>query len=146
MTATAEPAPPVRATIGQTAARLDRAPLRRVRNREGQWAWVLHRVTGLGVLAFLCLHIVDTSLMLQGEAAYNHLIKTVYQQWWFQPAEVALGGALVYHALNGLRVIVLDLWDDGIQHDHTLRRVVLGALLLVMAPLTVVMLWPFVVN
>ncbi|CAA9211325.1 MAG: hypothetical protein AVDCRST_MAG77-282 [uncultured Chloroflexi bacterium] len=122
---------------------LDRAPLMRVRNREGQWAWALHRLTGLGVLGFLCLHIIDTALLLQGEVAYNHLIKGVYQQWWFQPAEIALGGALVYHTLNGLRVITLDFWEDGIRHDRTLRRAVLLAFLAIMLPLGVVMVWPF---
>lgn len=130
--------------VGVSAPRLDRATLRRVRNREGQWAWALHRVTGLGVLAFLCMHIIDTSLMLAGEEAYNHLIKSVYQQWWFQPAEIALGGALVFHAFNGLRVIAIDLWEGAVQHDRLLRRIVAGAVVATMVPLTVVMLWPFV--
>jgi len=122
---------------------LDRTPLRVLRNREGHWAWVLHRLTGLGVLGFLCLHVLDTSMMLLGEDAYNHLIKSVYQQWWFQPAEVALGGALVYHALNGLRIIVLDLWEGGLRHDPLLRRLVVWSFLVMMIPLGGVMLWPF---
>ncbi|HEU5315196.1 MAG TPA: succinate dehydrogenase, cytochrome b556 subunit [Chloroflexota bacterium] len=123
---------------------LDRTPLRALRNREGHWAWALHRLTGLGVLAFLCMHVVDTSLMLAGEEAYNHLIRSVYQQWWFQPAEVALGGALVYHTLNGLRIIALDFWEGGIRHDPLLRRLVAGGVVAVMVPLTAVMLLPFV--
>ena len=118
--------------------------MRELRNREGQWAWALHRITGLGVLAFLCMHVIDTSLMLAGEEAYNHLIRSVYQQWWFQPAEVALGGALVYHTLNGLRVIALDFWEAGIAHDRLLRRLVAGGVLAVMVPLGAVMLWPFI--
>ena len=122
---------------------LDRTPLRALRNREGQWAWVLHRLTGLGVLAFLCMHVVDTSLMLAGEEAYNHLIRSVYQQWWFQPAEIALGGALVYHALNGLRVILIDLWEPALHHDRILRRLVAASFLVIMVPLGAVMLWPF---
>ena len=122
---------------------LDRTPLRALRNREGQWAWALHRLSGLGVLAFLCMHIVDTSLMLAGEDAYNHLIRNVYQQAWFQPLEIALGGALVYHTLNGLRVIALDLWEPALRHDRLLRRLVAIALLAVMFPLGAIMLWPF---
>ena len=129
--------------VAPAARRFGIERLARLRNREGQWAWLLHRISGLGVLGFLCMHIVDTSLMLQGEAAYNHLIKTVYQQWWFQPAEVALGGALVYHTLNGLRVIAIDLWEDAIRYDRTLRRLVAWSFLAIMVPLTVVMLWPF---
>ncbi|HEV2126979.1 MAG TPA: succinate dehydrogenase, cytochrome b556 subunit [Chloroflexota bacterium] len=130
--------------LAEQTARYGRDRVRTLRNREGQWAWWLHRLSGLGVLAFLCLHIVDTSLMLQGEAAYNHLIKSVYQQWWFQPAEVALGGALVYHTLNGLRVIAIDFWEDAIRHERLIRRGVLVAFFAIMAPLTVVMIWPFV--
>ena len=30
----------------------------------GQWSWVLHRITGLGVVLFITLHIVDTSWAL----------------------------------------------------------------------------------
>ena len=122
---------------------LDRAPLRALRNREGQWSWILHRLTGLGILGFLCMHVVDTSLMLAGEDAYNHLIKAVYQQAWFQPAEIALGGALVYHSLNGLRVILIDLWEPALHHDRLLRRLVAATFLLVMVPLSAIMLWPF---
>jgi succinate dehydrogenase / fumarate reductase cytochrome b subunit len=114
------------------------------RGREGQGAWLLHRITGLGVLGFLCLHILDTSLLVAGEGAYNHLVRGVYQRWWFQPLEVALGGALVYHALNGLRVILIDLWDGGVRYERQLWRATLILFVLAMAPLTVVMLAPFV--
>ena len=117
--------------------------MRAYRGREGKWAWALHRLTGLGVLGFLCLHVLDTSLLLAGEGAYNHLIRSVYQQWWFQPLEVALGGALLYHALNGLRVILLDFWEEGIRHERHLRRAVLILFVLLMVPLTAAMLWPF---
>jgi succinate dehydrogenase / fumarate reductase, cytochrome b subunit len=119
--------------------------VRAYRGREGQWAWALHRLTGLGVLGFLCLHVLDTSLLLAGEGAYNHLIRSVYQQWWFQPLEIALGGALLYHALNGLRVILLDFWEEGIRHERHLRRAVLILFVLLMVPLTAAMLWPFLV-
>ena len=89
------------------------------------------------------MHVVDTSLMLAGEDAYNHLIKAVYQQAWFQPAEIALGGALVYHSLNGLRVILIDLWEPALQHDRILRRLVVVTFLVVMIPLGAIMIWPF---
>ena len=54
-----------------------------------------------------------------------------------------MGGALVYHALNGLRIIVLDLWEGGLRHDPLLRRLVVWTFLVVMIPLGGVMLWPF---
>src|ERR1019366_5102909 len=33
------------------------------RGREGQWAWILHRVTGVGIFIYLLVHIVDTALL-----------------------------------------------------------------------------------
>ena len=117
--------------------------MRGYRGREGQWAWILHRISGLGVLAFLCLHVVDTSLLLAGEAAYNHLIRAVYQQWWFQPLEIALGAALVFHALNGLRVILIDFWDLGVRYERRLWQATLALFVLLTVPLAAVMLAPF---
>lgn len=116
----------------------------RYRDRTGVWAWWLHRITGLGVLLFLCLHIFDTSLMLYGEEAYNRLIKSVYQAWWFQPAEIALGGALLYHALNGLRIILIDFWEYAIRHERRVQQAVGAVFVLIMVPMAAVMLWPFV--
>jgi len=118
--------------------------MRIYRGREGQWAWILHRITGLGVLFFICLHILDTSLMLYGEDAYNHLIKGLYQAWWFQPMEISLGGALVYHALNGLRIILIDFWEDGIRYERYIRYATIALFFITMVPMAIWMLLPFV--
>jgi succinate dehydrogenase / fumarate reductase cytochrome b subunit len=75
----------------------------------GQWSWVAHRITGLGVVAFLFGHIVDTFAVGFGPELYNETI-SLYKQWWFKPAEVLLIGATLYHALNGMRIIIFDFW------------------------------------
>jgi succinate dehydrogenase / fumarate reductase, cytochrome b subunit len=77
----------------------------------GQWSWVAHRVTGVGVMAFLMAHIVDTFTIGFGEELYNKTI-ALYQQWWFMPFEVVLIGAVLFHALNGLRIIAFDFWPQ----------------------------------
>ena len=75
----------------------------------GQWSWAAHRITGVGVIAFLFGHIVDTFAVGFGPELYNETI-SLYQQWWFKPFEVMLIGATLYHALNGLRIIIFDFW------------------------------------
>jgi succinate dehydrogenase / fumarate reductase cytochrome b subunit len=75
----------------------------------GQWSWAAHRITGVLVLAFLFGHIVDTFAVGFGPKLYDDTI-SLYQQWWFKPAEVALVGATLYHGLNGLRIILFDFW------------------------------------
>ena len=75
----------------------------------GQWSWAAHRITGVLVLAFLLGHIVDTFAVGFGPELYDETI-SLYKQWWFKPFEVALVGAVLFHALNGLRIILFDFW------------------------------------
>lgn len=77
----------------------------------GQWSWAFHRITGILVFAFLVGHIVDTFAVGFGPELYDETI-ALYQQWWFKPVEVALVAAVLYHALNGLRVILFDFWPN----------------------------------
>lgn len=75
----------------------------------GQWSWVAHRITGVGVLAFLIGHVVDTFAVGFGPELYNETV-SLYKQWWFVPFEVLLIGAVIYHAFNGMRIILFDFW------------------------------------
>jgi succinate dehydrogenase / fumarate reductase, cytochrome b subunit len=84
----------------------------------GQWSWAAHRITGVGVLAFLIGHIVDTFMAGFGPELYNETI-ALYKQWWFKPLEVMLIGATLYHALNGLRIILFDFWPGLVQRHKT---------------------------
>ena len=77
----------------------------------GQWSWAFHRITGILVFAFLVGHIVDTFAVGFGPELYDETI-ALYQQWWFKPVEVALVAAVLFHALNGLRVILFDFWPS----------------------------------
>ncbi len=79
----------------------------RYRGGAGQWAWAIHRAAGLGVLAFLLLHIVDIFAASFGPTLFNDLL-FLYKAWPFRILEVALLFGLLYHALNGLRIILAD--------------------------------------
>jgi succinate dehydrogenase / fumarate reductase, cytochrome b subunit len=81
------------------------------------WAWVLHRVTGLGVVLFVGLHILDTALLGWGPDVYNAVVQ-IYHLPVVRVLEVVLAGAVLYHALNGIRIIAIDFWDDGFKHQR----------------------------
>ncbi len=82
------------------------------RGGAGQWAWILHRVTGVGVFVFLLAHIVDTSMIGWGPKAYNKMI-ALYRLPFFRVGEVLLAGAVLYHALNGIRIVIIDFWPEA---------------------------------
>ena len=98
----------------------------------GQLSWILHRVTGVGVLLFLFAHIVDTALVGWGPEAYNKVVG-VYHHPIIQILEIGLVGAVIYHALNGIRVMIMDFWPKSVLH-HT--KLVAATLFLFLASIT----------
>jgi succinate dehydrogenase cytochrome b subunit len=79
------------------------------RGREGSWAWLFHRISGIGIWAFVVLHVVDIYLVGGDPKAYDTLLQ-FYASIPGRFLEVLLGAALLYHALNGLRILIIDLW------------------------------------
>jgi succinate dehydrogenase / fumarate reductase cytochrome b subunit len=112
------------------------------RGREGYWAWVLHRISGLGVLIFLVLHILDTALVGLGPELYDHAIETLYRNPVARVGEVLLVAALLYHATNGLRITALDFWEEADRLQQRLWYVSWGLFALTFVPAAVVMLRP----
>lgn len=82
------------------------------RGREGMWSWVLHRITGTAIFFFLLVHILDTSLIRISPEAYDAVIGT-YKTPIMGLGEVALVAAIGLHALNGLRIILIDMFSWG---------------------------------
>jgi len=82
------------------------------RGREGMWSWVLHRITGVAIFFFLLVHILDTALVKVSPEAYNAVIGA-YKTPIMGLGEIALVAAIGFHALNGLRIILIDFWSKG---------------------------------
>ena len=105
------------------------------------WSWIFHRASGLAVLGFLFLHILDTSLIGFGEEHYNRFVK-IYAQPGFRGLEVLLMGLVIFHAINGLRVIVVDFWTKGARFNSQLNTVVVFVSLALFLPAAYFMLKP----
>lgn len=105
----------------------------RYRGAIGQWSWVLHRLTGLGVVLFLVLHVIDTSWAVFFPDLYEKAI-AIYQTPLFTIGEFALVFAVVYHAFNGLRIAIFDFKPEWWQHQRRAAWVVLGATVVVLVP------------
>jgi len=109
------------------------------RGREGMWSWVAQRITGVAVFFFLLVHVLDTALVRVSPDAYDIVIAT-YKTPIVNLMEVGLVGAVLYHALNGLRVILIDFWDKGVRYQRQMLWGVLGVWLVLMIPGTYYML------
>ena len=107
-----------------------------------QLAWFGHRASGLGVLFYLFLHIVETSMVLFGPEVYNAAVG-IFKNLPARIGEVVLMAAIVYHALNGLRVIAMDFFPGLTIYYRPLTYGVIAATLISMVPLGLIMLRPF---
>lgn len=104
--------------------------------REGHYAFLLHRFTGLGTLLFLVIHILDTSTVYFYPSLYEHAI-AIYRLPIFMLGEIALVFAVVYHGVNGLRIAVTDLWLPAkwaIKFQRNAVRATLAISILLWAP------------
>lgn len=103
------------------------------RGREGMWSWVGHRITGVVIFFFLLVHVLDTSLVRVSPEAYNTVIEA-YKNPLMGLGEAALVAAIVFHAFNGLRIILVDFWKKGPRYQRQLLWGVLGLWLVTMVP------------
>ena len=110
----------------------------RYRGLWGQWSWLAHRISGLGILFFLIIHVWDT--------ANAHFMPGLYQwsiEFFKFPlialGEIALMAAVLYHAFNGIRITILDFKPDLWQHQRTSAMIVWVLFAVVFIPIAILM-------
>ena len=100
------------------------------------WSWVLHRITGATIFFFLFVHVLDTALVRVSPQTYNEVIET-YKTPIVGLMELGLVAAVLYHALNGIRVILIDFWSRGTRYQRLMLWLIGIVWLLLVVPATV---------
>ena len=119
----------------------------------GQWSWLVHRLTGLGILFFLFFHVVDTFFVVVVPEWYDHTV-AVYGgiwfdgnyypalRWLFRMGELGLIASVVFHAVNGVGIILYDFWKKGTSHRREILKGVQIVFWVIMIPTTLYVLYP----
>jgi len=102
------------------------------RGRDGMWSWVAHRVTGVLIFFFLLVHVLDTSLVRVSPEAYNSVIGA-YKNPIMGLAEAGLVAAIVFHAFDGIRIILIDFWAKGPKYQRLMFWVAIALFVVTMA-------------
>jgi succinate dehydrogenase / fumarate reductase cytochrome b subunit len=113
------------------------------KGKSGQWAFVSHRVTGFLVFMFLLLHIIDVSLVNIDADLYN-TVHELYGNVLLRLFECGLLLALLYHSMNGLRIVMVDFFPGVIRREKMLTGLVVFITLAAGIPGSLVILWPFI--
>jgi succinate dehydrogenase / fumarate reductase cytochrome b subunit len=72
----------------------------------GTWAFVINRVTALGLVGYLYLHLIILASLLRGPEAWDGLV-ALFRNPLFLALDVVLVLGLAFHGLNGLRVALV---------------------------------------
>jgi succinate dehydrogenase / fumarate reductase cytochrome b subunit len=73
--------------------------------------YILHRIGGLGIVIFVAVHILSS----YGGGNVGVFLNTIYEHWIFQ---LFIFFCALFHAINGLRIVILDLWPKLIEHQR----------------------------
>jgi succinate dehydrogenase / fumarate reductase cytochrome b subunit len=115
------------------------------KGKSGQWAFVGHRISGVLVFMFLLLHIVDVSLINSDPVLYDE-VHELYGNILLRIFEVGLLFALLFHSLNGLRIVLVDFFPGMVRNERRLFTGVLVITVLVGVPCAYVILEPFITG
>jgi len=89
----------------------------RYKGKEGMLNWLLHRISGLGILLFAGTHVVVSFFGQQFGSDVAFAINTIYESWSFQ---IFVYFCVLFHALNGSRLAVMDLFPALIRFEREL--------------------------
>lgn len=113
----------------------------RYKGAEGMWTWILHRVTGLGVLLFLIIHVIETAAIIYSPEFYDQALG-LYKSTLFRFAELLIFFSVLFHAVNGARIVVQDFWPRVMERHRQLAVAGAAIVVLAMIPVTWIMVAP----
>ena len=73
--------------------------------------YILHRIGGLAIVIFVATHILASF----AGGSVEILLNTIYEHWFFQ---IFIFFCALFHVINGLRIVILDLWPKLIEHQR----------------------------
>jgi succinate dehydrogenase / fumarate reductase cytochrome b subunit len=73
--------------------------------------YILHRIGGLGIVTFVGMHILASFV----GGGFGSFVNKIYEHWGFQ---IVIFFCALFHAINGLRIVILDLWPKLIEHQR----------------------------
>ena len=118
-----------------------------------RYLYILHRVTGLGIILFGVFHMIETTVFrIQGQSVWEATM-ALLEKPWFDVGLYLVSVAFVFHALNGLRLMLQELgftlgkptrpifpFTDALRRKRPLTALIMG----IIGVLALVILFDFI--
>ncbi|MDW8395046.1 MAG: hypothetical protein RMM31_02265 [Anaerolineae bacterium] len=105
---------------------------------KGNLLWLLHRISGLGIVVFLGFHIFGMSMAAFNPALHEHALE-LYKTPPFAVGELVLAALLIFHAVNGTRIAILELRPQLWEKQALVTRISIVITLVLTLPTVLVM-------
>lgn len=103
------------------------------RRKAGMWAYALNRITGIGLVVYLYLHLGILSMLMRGQSAWDAFVALARSPFYLTLDVILLAGILI-HGLNGLRLAFTGLgFSVGAQKAFFIILMIIGAIILLIA-------------
>jgi succinate dehydrogenase / fumarate reductase cytochrome b subunit len=107
------------------------------RRKAGMWAYALNRITGIGLVVYLYLHLGILSMLMRGQSAWDAFVALARSPFYLTLDVILLAGILI-HGLNGLRLAFTGLgFSVGAQKALFTILMIIGAIILLIAALKI---------
>lgn len=107
------------------------------------WSFLFHRVTGLVLAAWVLLFTIEQSTLLAGPDTYDRF-RGMLTAGPFRLFEIAVVASAVFHALNGLRIVLTDFVPSSTAHTDRLLRAQTAAFFALAVPAAWIILVRFI--
>ncbi|MFH1143229.1 MAG: succinate dehydrogenase, cytochrome b556 subunit [Candidatus Eisenbacteria bacterium] len=89
----------------------------RYRWHSGYVAWLLNRITGIAISFYLIMHIWVIHHLAHGREQYQQVMAFLNSPvfWFF---EIGLIGVVLYHTMNGIRLVLVDFGNGAFYHKR----------------------------
>jgi succinate dehydrogenase / fumarate reductase, cytochrome b subunit len=81
-------------------------------NFTGSWAWIFNRLSGLALIFYLCMHIWVINTLTKGPETFDSVMRFLNSAP-FKLMETALWAAILFHAFNGVRIVIIDFFKGA---------------------------------
>lgn len=81
------------------------------RGGQPMFAWLLHRISALGIVLFVGMHLTMAFLVYATTGGVTNVVANALTTFYaLAPVQIFVLFCVLYHATNGLRIVILDMW------------------------------------
>ena len=78
-------------------------------HKGGMWSWLFQRITAVLLIVMLAIHLIFTHILSIGDINYDSIGERLAHAG-FVAVDIILLASVIFHALNGLRMVLMDYW------------------------------------